>query len=67
MRLKQPSSQAFERGVKCKQRGISDILAAFFLLITANIIETRPPLARGRERGMGGEGGNAPARSWEYF
>ncbi len=38
-----------------------------FINHTVSIIETRAPLARGRERGMGGEGGNAPARSWEYF
>ena len=49
--------------MKYKQRVISDILLAFFSLVASKIIETRPPLARWRERGMGGEGGNATGRS----
>ena len=53
--------------MKYKQRVISDILLAFFSLVASKIIETRPPLARWRERGMGGEGGNAPGGSWGYF
>ena len=54
-------------GKQCKQWVTSDILLTFFLLVTVKIIESRPPLTRGRERGMGGEGGNASARSLEYF
>ena len=41
--------------------------SAYILLVAVKLIETRPPLARWRERGMGGEGGNAPGRNWEYF